>query len=441
MFEDFVLFFQTFKSLNDYHFENDKNDYSNIFKEIHEISESGLLEVEIWSNTYNIFNILKIEKNEDETHSPFLLDLLNIRGSHCQRDLFYRLFLERIFKTTDERLKYFPDNPLYFSITGQKSICDDTYGLGFLDIFIDYVEPGKKSFSIVIENKIYHGDGDDQLIKYYSFLESLYRDNILLIYLTPTGKPPYKNSIKPNKVKELIELGTFKLISYQEDIESVIRKSLEPECIKSDKVRFTLYQYLTLIYKILNKPVMESYEEKLCKYLTSSVENFNYSKKIFELFNDRKIHQYLKSNYLMNFLYKVRDNIIDQKGGWESEVKGNLSYVDLLIYKKDWNGVCVGLDVFENEIGISLLDGEFDKEWKTKIMMCPNTPVISGFKDFDNPHWLWYMKFTFDLNDVNVLFNLTDSYSEILSKDLSHQLVDFSKKYENHILDINSQRT
>jgi hypothetical protein len=255
MFEDFKLFFQNYKSLYNQVIQNDLSNYSSIFKEVRTITEKGLVEEEEKTTTYNIFNILKIEKNEDETHTPFLKDLLDIRGTHCQKDLFYNLFLEQIIPVYDERSKFLPDNPVYYNIVSQKGIYNYHYGQGFLDIFIDYIEPGRKSFSIVIENKIFHIDEDDQLNKYDSYLEYLYRDNKLLVYLTLWGTPPEENSMKHEKVKELIGKGRLKLVSYQDHLKSVLNDSLNPQkkkYIKSEKLKNTILQYKTLIESLIH---------------------------------------------------------------------------------------------------------------------------------------------------------------------------------------------
>jgi hypothetical protein len=245
MTENFEQFFLNYKSFYNQIIQDDLINYSTILNEVGIISENGLKEEEVLTSNYNIFNILKVEKNENGTHTPFLLDLFNIKGSHRQKELFYNNLIEQIITDKVERKKFLSNDPSYFNITSQRGIYHDSYGQGFLDIFIDYNEPGNKSFSIVIENKIYHYDEDDQLNKYYSFLKSLNRDNILLIYLTPKGKYPEPNSMKLNMVNKLVKSGELKLISYHKDVKSLLTESLPK--IKSEKVKYTVLQYLTLI--------------------------------------------------------------------------------------------------------------------------------------------------------------------------------------------------
>ena len=242
--EVFKEFYLRYKSFGKQLITQQTSVYSNIFQTCKEIKEVGLKEEEVITTSFNIFNILKVEKYEDETHTPFLTDLLDIHGSHRQKDLFYNLFLREIIPDGIERLKFTSNNPTYYHITSQKGVYTQ-YGQGFLDIFIDYLEPGRKSFGIVIENKIYHGDGDNQLNKYVTYLEGLFRDNFLLIYLTPTGKRPEFNSITPDRYKELITNGKLKLVSYHNDIQGILNESLN--YIKSNKVKYTVLQYISLI--------------------------------------------------------------------------------------------------------------------------------------------------------------------------------------------------
>jgi len=440
--EDFIIFFENYKSFSEQLIQKDLINYSSIFQKVKTITEDGLKEEEGLTSPYNIFNILKIEKNEDETHTPFLLDLFNIRGSHCQKDLFYRLLLEEIITDKDERSKFLPDNPRFFTITGQKGIGDDTYGQGFLDVFIDYIDPGRKSFSIVIENKIFHYDGNNQLNKYHSFLESLYRDNILLIYLTPDGKTPDSISMKPERVKELQDKGQLKLVSYQKHIKSVLTKSVntqKPDHVKSDKVKYTILQYQTLIENILKIPNMEPYKEKLCEYLTNSVENFNYSRQIVDLYESGEFNGFIKMYYLKDLLRKIESQINQSSEGWKSQFKDYPEWdeIDLYIFKEDWNGLSIGWCVLSNEIGICCQpDFKFNKEWRTRINEYLRNSDSKGNMKEENPSWLWWENFNFNLNDYNIMFKIIPINSEITSKDISNQLIRYSSMYENQIKDL-----
>ena len=105
---------------------------------------------------YNIFRVIDMTANETSVHSAFLADLLSPKGLHGMGDVFLRLFIEQIGLKTDfmtekacvEREKYI-------------GTVTKTTG-GRLDILIDDTA-GK---SIIIENKIYATDQENQLIRY-----------------------------------------------------------------------------------------------------------------------------------------------------------------------------------------------------------------------------------------------------------------------------------
>lgn len=48
--------------------------------------------------SFNIFSILNMERLEVRTHSAFIYELLNTKGSHFQGDLFLRVFIEDILE-------------------------------------------------------------------------------------------------------------------------------------------------------------------------------------------------------------------------------------------------------------------------------------------------------------------------------------------------------
>ena len=45
---------------------------------------------------FNLFSIMRMERNEDWTHSSIITELLNIAGSHGQGNKFIKLFIDYI---------------------------------------------------------------------------------------------------------------------------------------------------------------------------------------------------------------------------------------------------------------------------------------------------------------------------------------------------------
>jgi hypothetical protein len=70
----------------------------NLINQVKVINEKHETIKSINGENFNIFSILKIEKKEVNTHSYFIYDLLNPKGSHNQGDKFLRIFLKQILK-------------------------------------------------------------------------------------------------------------------------------------------------------------------------------------------------------------------------------------------------------------------------------------------------------------------------------------------------------
>lgn len=96
----------------------------------------------------NLFSILKMESNENATHSAFLGELLNPKGSHLKGNIFLKLFLAtihghgKIFDVDSTQLIL----EKYIGIRN-----DETKQGGRIDIYLK----DKRGNSISIENKIF----------------------------------------------------------------------------------------------------------------------------------------------------------------------------------------------------------------------------------------------------------------------------------------------
>lgn len=51
---------------------------------------------EITGENFNVFKVLGLTTNEVRTHSAFLAELLNPKGSHGCKDVFLKLFVEEL---------------------------------------------------------------------------------------------------------------------------------------------------------------------------------------------------------------------------------------------------------------------------------------------------------------------------------------------------------
>lgn len=188
------------------------------------------------SPQYNIFSILNVRHYEEKLHTPFLVNLLNPKGSHGQGALFLDLFFELVLK-----LEY-----RYNLIKNFKIEEERLTEHGRIDILITFLNDNNR-VGIVIENKIYAEDQYMQLKRYYKFLKNQFKgvENRKLYYLTPRKVSPTNHSIPEKLKQELKDDGVLHNLGYHKDIRPWLDNSLSK--IKSPKVKFTIMQYLKTI--------------------------------------------------------------------------------------------------------------------------------------------------------------------------------------------------
>lgn len=185
---------------------------------------------------FNIFSILNVESSENSTHSAFLGELLNPKGTHLMGATFLKLFLEMIAKgrekkqiidtqTTKVHLEYF---------IGKR---DDVLKQGGrIDIFIS----DKEGNSLSIENKIYAGDQNAQIERYHNHNNA----KNVVYYLTLLGTDPIKESRG-----DLVSGTHYFNISYKDHIIAWLQLCLN-EVENMPILRETIKQYLILIKKL-----------------------------------------------------------------------------------------------------------------------------------------------------------------------------------------------
>src|SRR5690606_29679619 len=141
-------------------------DVTNIIEEQHQLDF-------LQKTKFNIFEILNLQTNEVRTHSAFLAELLDPKGSHLMGHVFLEAFLSEL------GLSDFIDAEST-NVSVEKHIGAVSDGLlrgGRLDIILQ----DKEGRSIVIENKIYAHQGKNQIGRYLEFNKG--RDFVLLLTL------------------------------------------------------------------------------------------------------------------------------------------------------------------------------------------------------------------------------------------------------------------
>ncbi|MBE6412871.1 MAG: hypothetical protein E7036_10035 [Opitutales bacterium] len=210
---------------------------------------------------FNIFEILGVAHLEVSTHSAFIANLLNPKGSHSQGARFLEKFLELI------DVKVF--NLSSAQVEVEKHIGD----LGRIDIFIT----DNTNWAIAIENKIYAGLGEKQLGRYMEFLKGSKMPNKKLVYLTlqkSNKKDEDNNLYRIQGVKEE-DFGKCKHISYNEKIVNWLKQfdSSNPQ-----KISTTILQYIQTIERLTNMSNDKEFYE-----IINSKEAYEAYKKIISL--------------------------------------------------------------------------------------------------------------------------------------------------------------
>ncbi|MCB0502238.1 MAG: PD-(D/E)XK nuclease family protein [Bacteroidetes bacterium] len=213
--------------------------------------------------SFNVFNILDLSTNEVRTHSAFLAELLNPKGSHGQKETFLNLFTEQ--------MKIIEFNCLNARVQIEKRIGyiseSKTEG-GNIDIIIS----DNQNNAVIIENKIYAGDQDNQLLRYFNYGKKNY-NSFKLYYLTLDGNDASWSS------KQDLKAEDYHKISYSQDIIEWLERCIEKSS-NQPILRETINQYVTLVKQLTNQSTNHIMKEEIVKAI---VANDNSIKSLFEI--------------------------------------------------------------------------------------------------------------------------------------------------------------
>ncbi len=302
----------------------DDNTLINLLSQVSVINKKYKEIFEKTGENFNIFNILRIEAEEVQTHSRFLCELLNPNGSHGKGELFLNLFLEDQKKDNSienenfvEKLQNFNTNNC--TVKPEVNIGfknkEQTEG-GRIDILIKESNSDK---AIIIENKIFAGDQLNQLIRYNNAFPTF--PNPPIFYLTlelDDNKPSIASK------GDLKKGDHFKCISYKDDIliwlEKCLANSSDHPILKE-----TIKQYIFLIKQLTNQTTNNKMEKEIVNII---IENEDFIRSIFE------IQKYnIVSDIKRNLISKLKKQLID------------------LIEELTKQGYCLDLEFDEEKLG------------------------------------------------------------------------------------------
>ena len=234
-------------------------------------SKAEMKEREAKGEYFNVFENLHFTRPEEHLHTPFLRMLLDKDANHGVG----KGFLEAFLKMVKEELKLdfqYDVNSSHVEYKdkyiGEVKISEkdgESTG-GEIDIFL-YDEKGH---AIIIENKFdrYGNPAQEQprqLERYHNFGKKEYKDNFILIYLTPSGQDASEYSTGPNKI-------TCYPLSYDKYDNKPNILSWLAECLNISKgcprIHEVIKQYITFI-KDTRHIMEENYQKELLNLLLS----------------------------------------------------------------------------------------------------------------------------------------------------------------------------
>ncbi|MEI0604506.1 PD-(D/E)XK nuclease family protein [Brachyspira alvinipulli] len=182
-------------------FQEDEKIKTQLFKHI--ISKKESIFEELTNNPpyINIFNLISIEEQE-KFNSQMLYDILkvNINKNIDRYNIklnFAKLFIEFLFKK--HNIEY--QNNILYECKFEVKKEFQTQKNKFIDLLI---WDNKKSYAVIIENKVNSGDnGENQIADYYNDIKSRKIKNIYVVYLTRDGYEPSENSLNNELKKEI----------------------------------------------------------------------------------------------------------------------------------------------------------------------------------------------------------------------------------------------
>ena len=352
---------------------------------------------------YNLFSILNIERYELK-HSALIANLLDPKGSHGCGDAFLRAFFEIALK---ERAYPFEDCTLPDSYTEHYigPIAGDTGGR------IDILVESSYYYRLIIENKIYAGDQDKQLIRYDNYGKTdLEADRYLLVYLTLFGNEASEGSTAKGSAKEV----DYLCLSYAEDI----LRWLE-QCVRLayDKplVRESLNQYIRTIKQLTYQDMNQ---ENIPKIIDLAVDHPEVVATLSSKLD--AIAQGIIEKYIFPELRKYAD-----KKGWlfdDTEIANNKGDNKICLRKEGWDGsIIISADSEDKQSNygrwINLWIGIDSKVTGAKKLAClekqsPEYPM--GWEYLTTPNW--YSAENFPAMKESVAEEIINKLNEIIEE-------------------------
>jgi len=279
------------------------NTINQLLSEAQTISESYDRLADATGEKFNIFSILKVESDEVTTHSRFISELLNRKGTHGFKDKFLMMFIDRFADIVEfDTAKSHVLTEYFIGRLGE-----DTGGR------IDILARDDNGHVILIENKIYAGEQHNQLLRYRNAFPKAQ-----LFYLTLFG------DLSRDDSPDLL----YKTLSYEIDIICWL-EDCRKVSVNTPIVRESISQYIFLLKKLTHQNANKRMNEDIVNLVLSTSKNISAYKALLNIQND------LKPELINRILAKLVDELM----------KDDFSIIEKFDFSKD-RGTLIS---FQNE--------------------------------------------------------------------------------------------
>lgn len=259
---------------------------------------------ELSGEKFNIFSIMGMDSDEVRTHSAILGELLNSKGNHSLGSKPLELFVKYAITENEEGIenkekKNNPENDI-FELKYENSICQKELHIGKINEDkteggrIDLIVKDNTGIKLVIENKIYAPEQENQLTRYNNKY-----GNAKILYLTLDG----------DKSKKEVDFEYYK-VSYKTDILNWI-EACAKEAFDKPMVREVLNQYTYLLKKLTNQTTNTEMKDELKEVIKN---NYTESLEIYKNFEE------VRQDYVSEIFEKIKKQKIQSKNiDWKIE--------------------------------------------------------------------------------------------------------------------------
>ena len=294
-----------------------------IFRDMDEISKNVKeLKRKKTPGTMNIAEIMGRHHQENK-HSDILSCLLDPNKEHNHQefgDCFLDLLREKGLAIGGKSIKKVTRE----AVTGT---------MRRMDIFMvtDALE------KIIVENKVYSGDQENQLKDYVANA-----GNPFVVYLTPYGQRPSGYSIPQEKLQDLEKHHRFTCLSYEKDILDWLGR-LETK-VNEDVLRAALIQYTDTVKGITNQKKEFNMNQEIAKEL-------------YEKYGELSREDLLKK---LHAIYECNDNI------------------DLVLFMNLFKDICIeAKNMYGLEMKLFYDDDEYEYENAAKMKMWEEKVLVN----------------------------------------------------------------